>query len=151
MPIAGRKPKADRSQVRHRNPAAHDWTEVPNVPFEGGPKLPTRYRVDAESGQTFAVAWPPRTEAWWETVSSMPHCVLWTASDWDFALDTAEVHARFVEGGSATELRIREKLLGTTLDARRDLRIRYVEPKASAASGTPGGVVQIDDYRSLYG
>ncbi|MEV2236688.1 hypothetical protein [Micromonospora sp. NPDC049891] len=68
-------------------------------------------------------------------------------------MDTAEVHARFVEGGSATELRIREKLLGTTLDARRDLRIRYVDPKpaASPAGAAGAGVTKLDDYRSLYG
>lgn len=150
MPLAGRKPKADRSQVRHRNPAAHDWTEVPNVPFAGErPKLPPRYR-STEDGKPVRVSWPARTKSWWETVSTMPHCVLWTSSDWEFALDTAETHARFVEGHNATELRIREKLLGTTLDARRDLRIRHVDPKPSTSSaGT--GVTNLDDYRSLYG
>jgi len=151
MPVAGRKPKADRSQVRHRNPSAHDWTEVPDVRFERGPELPERCRVDPETGQTLSVAWPPRTEVWWATVSAMPHCVLWSAADWEFAFDTAEIHARFVEGEKAAELRIREKLLGTTLDARRDLRIRYVAPKAAATSAETGGVVRLDDYRELYG
>jgi len=151
MAVGGRKPKEDRSQVRHSVPAVHDWAEVPNVPYAGErPKLPTRYRMDPDDGVPVRVSWPARTKSWWATVSAMPHCVLWTPADWEFALDTAETHARFVEGGPAAELRIREKVLGTTADARRDLRIRYVDPKSTVVS-SPGEVVKLDDYRDLYG
>jgi hypothetical protein len=45
----------------------------------------------------------------------------------------------------ATELRNREKVLGTTIDSRRDLRIRYTEP----ASSPPAGVTNLDQYRDL--
>ena len=149
MPVAGRKPTPDRSQVRHRNPAAHDWVEVENTPYDGPrPELPARYKV-TEDGERVRVQWPARTRAWWESVSRMPHCRLWTDGDWQFALDTAEVHARFVEGDRAAELRIRERVMGTTSDALRDLRIRYVDP-APAAPVKPTGVVSIDDYRRLY-
>ena len=47
--------------------------------------------------------------------------------------------------GLATELRNREKVLGTTIDSRRDLRIRYTEP----ASSPPAGVTNLDQYRDL--
>ena len=47
--------------------------------------------------------------------------------------------------GLATELRNREKGLGTTIDSRRDLRIRYTEP----ASSPPAGVTNLDHYRDL--
>ena len=47
--------------------------------------------------------------------------------------------------GLATELRNREKVLGTTIDSRRDLRIRYTEP----ASSPPAGVTNRDQYRDL--
>jgi hypothetical protein len=47
--------------------------------------------------------------------------------------------------GLATELRNREKVLGTTIDSRRDLRIRYTEP----ASPPPAGVTNRDQYRDL--
>ena len=47
--------------------------------------------------------------------------------------------------GLATELRNREKVLGTTIDSRRDLRIRYTEP----ASSPPAGVTNLDQYRNL--
>lgn len=65
------------------------------------------------------------------------------------ALDTLELAAQFYDGGPvalATELRNREKVLGTTLDFRRDLRIRYTQPGASDA---PAGVTQLDSYRDL--
>lgn len=128
-------------------PAVHDWTEVENTPYDGpAPKLPTRYLID--EGTLVRAAWPAATKRWWQVVSRMPHCRLWTESDWQFALDTAEVHARFMGGSPATELRTREKVLGTTADARRDLRIRYVDPQPESS---PGEVVKLDDYRDLYG
>lgn len=137
MAVAGRKPKPE-GQRRNRVAPTHEWTEVENRPYAGPrPKLPRR-----EGG------WPARTKRWWETISTMPHCKLWTDADWEFALDTAESHARFMQGEhGGTELRIREKRMGTTLDTRRDLRIRYVDPEPEQAE--PAGVVQLDDYRDL--
>lgn len=77
----------------------------------------------------------------------MPHCVLWEKSDWQFAKDTAIIAAAFHAGDlvRAQELRQREKIMGTTADARRDLRIRYVEP---ARKGTPNNVKAIEEYRA---
>ena len=49
-----------------------------------------------------------------------------------FALDTLELAADFHKTGEprfGTELRNREKVLGTTLDYLRGLRIRYVEAR----------------------
>tara|TARA_B110000971_G_C19792522_1_gene400436 strand:- start:187 stop:438 length:252 start_codon:yes stop_codon:yes gene_type:complete len=77
----------------------------------------------------------------------MPHCILWQDSDWAFALDTAMVQAAASHGQvtAMAELRMREKVLGTTVDARRDLRIRYVEPEAEPLTVAP--VASIDDRR----
>jgi hypothetical protein len=36
-----------------------------------------------------------------------------------------------------------------TADDRRDLRIRYIDPKAPATEGDDPGVVKMDDYRNL--
>ena len=129
MVVAGRKAKA---QKRHRNQPTHDWAEVPQVPFEGAPNAP--------SG-----SWPARTKRWWKALSTMPHCVLWDVSDWEFAIDTGFLHAAFSRGElhRAAELRIREKVMGTTVDARRDLRIRYVEPVEEEREG----VAAIETYR----
>jgi hypothetical protein len=139
VPIAGRKPKPD-GQKRNRHQPAHEWTEVQNVPFRGGQKLPAR--------QPGGAAWPPRTKQWWAAISSMPHCSLWSAPDWQYALDTAQVHAQFSTGDMrmATELRNREKLLGNTFDSRRGLRIRYVSP--TDEDEEPAGVASLDEYRA---
>ena len=142
MPVAGRKPKP-QGQSRTRHKPTHEWIEVPNVPFPGR-DLP-ECRPDGRP-------WPEWTLRWWGVVSTMPHCVLWTESDWQFAADTALVAAEVHEGNSrlSTELRNREKVLGTTVDFRRDLRIRYVDPPEDD-EGAEAQVTRLDDYRELYG
>ncbi|KXF56152.1 hypothetical protein AXA44_02660 [Rhodococcus sp. SC4] len=149
MAIAGRKPKPEGQRV-NRHALKHDWTDVPDVPFEGAPKLPSK-RLQGKS-------WPTLTRRWWKAVSTMPHCVLWTDSDWQFAMDTALIAAEFHDGDvkASTELRSREKLLGTTMDFRRDLRLRYVDPQAFAGAtpaddDAPTGVARMDDYRDVLG
>lgn len=80
----------------------------------------------------------------------MPHCALWTTSDWESALDTLEIAARFHDNGGAswcTELRYRERAMGTAHDARQGMRIRYVEPLV--ADGPSAGVTVIGQYRNL--
>jgi len=130
MPVSGRKPN-EGAPVRHRVKPVHEWTEVEAVPFQG-PPLP--------GGR-----WSAKVLRWWKAISSMPHCVLWDESDWQFAMDSAEVAKRFYAGKmqAATELRNREKVMGTTVDFRRDLRIRYVDPKAEL----PEDIPSLEDYR----
>lgn len=156
MAVAGAKPKADRSQVRHRNPVA-DWTEVENVPFEGGPDLLPRASTPesewAAAGVIPGDGWPPATDHWWKVIRAMPHAKLWETGDWAFAQMTAEVHARTAEGWrgyTGAELRQREKLLGVYADARRDLRIRYIAPKNETDPPAGGdNVVSMSQYREL--
>lgn len=141
MPVTGRKPKPD-GQARNRNKPTHDWTEVVEVPFADAPKLPSKM----PNGMT----WPTWTRRWWGVVSAMPHCTLWTDSDWEFAFDTAALKGVFhlsPTNAMATEIRNREKVLGTTADYRRDLRIRYVDPSQPVEQAA--GVVKLDDYRDL--
>lgn len=228
MPVAGRKPKS--GPVRHRVKPVHNWTDVPDVPFDSAPvELPEKPRgadapeppeparplgsqgrklwartwraaggapIDEEallvlceqtdervtlrvkvlrdkdwrqraalraldtqvaqglaalglqSARTVPERWPAETRRWWLAVSRMPHCVIWTDADWQFAIDTACVAAAFHAGDArvAGELRQREKVLGTTTDARRDLRIRYVTPEAPEEAP---GVAVMDRYRRL--
>ncbi len=127
--VSGRKPKA---QHRHRVKPVHEWAEVPDVAFDGGPELPSDRQ------------WPDLTRRWWGAISHMPHCVLWTESDWRFALDSALVAAAFHAGDlrQAVELRQRERAMGMTAGARLDLRIRYVEPEAEEEPPS-----RIADYR----
>lgn len=139
MPAAGRKPKPE-DQRRNPNRPTFDWIQVVNVPYEGPvPELGGRV--------------PVRTMRWWRVVTRMPHCILWDDADWEFAVATAWVHAAFVkQGGSpsyASELRQREKLLGLTWDARRDLRIKYVEAVDEGGENAPVSIA--DRRRELEG
>lgn len=104
-----------------------EWTEVANRPFEGAspdlPKLPNRARYH------------PMVTTWWEMVRHMPHCERWTPTDWQYAVETAllkhffwtDAAAGEVKITAATEIRRREDNMGTTEEARRKLRIRYVD------------------------
>lgn len=146
MVMSGRKP-SDRPTV-HRNKPRVDWTEVVNVPYEGArPELPETREVINKAGDVSVYPIPDSTKEWWESVTRMPHCVLWSPSDWAFCSDTALVHAQAVTGviSAMAELRQREKILGTTFDARRDLRIRYVDPEDEPSQLAP--VDSLDDRR----
>lgn len=136
MPLPGTKPAETK---RRRNKDTHEWVEIDAVPYEGAPKLPKT--------QPNGNPWHPWTQDWWKAISRMPHCVLWDESDWRFAFETALVAAVLHSGDvrAATELRNREKVLGTTVDFRRDLRIRYVTPAATV----PEGVTALDEYRRM--
>lgn len=133
MPAAGRKPS---DGPKHgRTPVVHDWHEVPDVPYDGKkPSLPRHRRFVDKEGGVHRIPLHEQTRAWWRDVSTMPHCVLWAKSDWRFAVATALVADMLYQGDrqAAAELRMRERVLGTTLDARRDLRIRYVKSEAAA-------------------
>jgi hypothetical protein len=58
------------------------------------------------------------------------------------------VHASASHGSVTAmgELRQREKIMGTTVDARRDLRIRYIDPEPEAP--IIAAVASIDDRRA---
>lgn len=147
MAVAGRKPAAS-GQTRHRVKPSTEWTEVPNVPYAGDvPDLLSSRTVITRDGQV-QVDLQPLTLQWWESVTTMPHCVLWAPSDWMFALTTATVADAAFCGisSAATELRNREKVMGTTVEFRRDLRIRYIDAPVAAESAE---VTNIADYRDL--
>lgn len=151
MPAAGRKPK--EGEKRNRMPPVHEYRNIERVPFKGKPPvtLPTKRQVSTKDG---LVELPilQQTKDWWRAVSRMPHCVLWAETDWQFALVTALVADAAFRGDlkAVGELRQRERIIGTTDDARRDLRIRYVEPEKPApkTKASPAQVVQLDDRRS---
>lgn len=136
MPARGTKPTDGPKHFRGQS--AIDWTEVPDRPFAG--KVPVSLPAKRELGGE-SVAVLSLTKTWWATIRKMPHCALWRESDWLFALESALVADSAFRGSTSasTELRQREKILGTTFDARRDLRIRYVSVTApKAAEPEPG-------------
>ena len=151
MPVTGPKPREDREQVRHRNPVAEgaEWLEVVDLPHDG-PKLGARPEspgILSDRPLGMPAGWPDATLEWWEAVRTMPHAARWSRAEWATAMTAAEAHARFVEGwkgcASGAEVRQREKLLGMTADARRDLRIRYVKAPDPDAE-LPANVTRVD-------
>lgn len=137
MAVTGPAPKQSK---RRQNPDTFAWISVANRPFGGiSPELD-------------ASVWPDATLAWWETIRQMPHCVLWSKSDWEFALETAAIHAAFQQGDlkQAPELRLRAAKMGITYEDRMKLRIRYVdeeEPAAESKKSKSGKVTSIDSRR----
>lgn len=145
MGMAGRKPS--ERPVVHRVKPTVDWTDIVNVPYSGiVPELPLS-RTILKDGEPIEIPLETRTRNWWNAVTKMPHCILWQDSDWMFAVDTAMVHAQASHGSvsAIAELRQREKIMGTTVDSRRDLRIRYVEPEVEPILEL---VTNIDDRRN---
>jgi hypothetical protein len=69
--------------------------------------------------------------------------------DWEYARDAIELAAAaFIHRTKVsllTELRYREKVMGTTWSSRQDLRIRYIAP----GNSPPASVTQLDTYRNL--
>jgi len=106
-----------------------DWTEVPDVLYEGAspdlPRLPGRRKYHELAVQ------------WWDMVRHMPHCRSWSPTDWQYAVETAMLKHFFwtdalgpdcdVKITLGQEIRRREDNMGTTEEARRKLRIRYIE------------------------
>jgi hypothetical protein len=106
-----------------------EWQDVPDAPYTGPGS-------DRDLPEIPGLPWYPQTVAWWEVVRTMPHCRLWTASDWLWAIDTAILRNQcFGElfGGAlpvnlVSEMRQRENIMGVSMEARRKLGIRYVDP-----------------------
>lgn len=72
------------------------------------------------------IPWPAKTRQWWASLPDTPGSDGWTASDWEFLMTTALVHAD-VWGNSnfdrLSELRVREEEMGITPSARKKLGI----------------------------
>lgn len=78
------------------------------------------------------IDWPMPTLAWWETWRRSPQAATFTATDWDFLVDTALLHARFWAGDEkvAAELRLRVAKFGATPEDRARLRMQLGDPNA---------------------
>ena len=145
MAITGRPPKPPGQAVT-RHASSTTWVEVEDRPYKGPvPALPQRV-------PGFECAWPRRTRSVWAAWSRMPHCILWSPADWQFAIDTVTVAALFHETAEpkyAAELRAREKVLGTTFDARQSLRIRYIEPEVKPRAKGGATLIVLEEYARL--
>ncbi|TCO54153.1 hypothetical protein [Actinocrispum wychmicini] len=103
--MAGRGPTPkDPAKRRRRNADPTPPTVVAPDGQVRGPELPD------------TVDWPEQTRQWWNTWRTSPQAQSMTATDWDFLLDTALLHAELWSGVAsvAPKLRLRVGKLGAT-------------------------------------
>lgn len=134
-----------------------EWVDVADRPYDGPspdlPALPRRKR------------WHPMVSQWWDQVRRMPHCLLWRPTDWTYAIETALMKQGYWDAydkgeavtTAAVDIRRREDQMGTTQEALRKIRIRYVDPDLVAsedddddvefepAAGAPDNVTSLTD------
>lgn len=139
--MAGRGPAPKdpaRRARRHRDP-------VPTTLLRHEAVRPPRWPKARPDGR----AWPAATVAWWRTWVRSPQAEHFGSTDWSFLLDTALVHARFVEGDldRAGELRLRVAKFGATMEDRARLRMQFAAADEADARRPPAA----DTARERYG
>jgi hypothetical protein len=128
--MAGRGPAPKDAATRRRRNADPVPTSV--VSSDGrmrGPRLPADVLPEGEE-------WHARTQAWWNTWRKSPQAKTFTATDWDFLLDTALMHHTMwakARWEFAAELRLRAAKFGATPEDRARLRIQVDAPESKPA------------------
>lgn len=87
------------------------------------------------------IEWPERTREWWAMWGGSPMAEHFMASDWDYLLDTALLHAAVWGSGDFSklaELRLRVAKFGQTPDDRARLQIQFADAD-NASGGKPAG------------
>jgi hypothetical protein len=97
--------------------------------------------------------WHPRTKAWWDTWRRSAQAQTFTATDWDFLLDTALMHHTMwakARWEFAAELRLRAAKFGATPEDRMRLKIEVEGPgeKQKPPSAADGSVTDIASRRA---
>ena len=132
--MAGVGPAPKPAGRRARRNAAPEMRVVHVEPV-AQPELPSIH-VE-QDGELVEFAWPARTQQWWAMWAESPLSGEFSASDWEFLLDTAMLHARFWRGAMsvAPELRLRVAKFGATPEDRARLRITFAQADQIEAKG----------------
>lgn len=97
------------------------------------PEFDVQVEIDGE-GSSQRFVWPEATRRWWATWGAEPMAQGFNATDWDFLLDTALLHAKVWGQGQLKllpELRLRVAKMGATSEDRARLRITYAQADAA--------------------
>ena len=133
MPGHGPAPK-DPEKRRRRNAPTIPTTILATDEELRGPDLPEGVLPDGED-------WHQRTLTWWTTWRESPQAQAFTATDWDFLIDTALMHHTMWLKGRwefASELRLRAAKFGATPEDRARLRMQITaEPVAGRVEEKP--------------
>ena len=94
--------------------------------------------------------WPLRTRVWWDVWRDSPQAEHFTATDWEFLLETALIHAKFWAGETshAGELRLRVAKFGATMEDRARLRMQFAQADEADARRPDNGT---NGARAMYG
>lgn len=106
---------------------------------------PPRFPATRPDGQP----WPAATKAWWRTWLRSPQAEHFGSTDWSYLLDSALLHAAFVDGDlkQAAELRLRLAKFGATPEDRMRLRMGFAAADEMDARRAPPG----DTAKQRYG
>jgi hypothetical protein len=130
--MAGRGPAPkDPATRRRRNAPAVPTTVIASDDQLRGPELPD---------DALDEPWHSRTLAWWKTWRESPQAQAFTATDWDFLLDTALMHHTMWSKGRwefASELRLRAAKFGATPEDRARLRMQVSPPAPAPTDEKP--------------
>ena len=131
--MAGRGPTPKDPATRRRRNVAPPQTLIAPDDEIRGPDLPIDVLPDHEQ-------WHPRTREWWRTWRRSPQAQSFTATDWDFLIDTALMHHTMWSKGRwefASELRLRAAKFGATPEDRQRLRMQVTAAEPKAAESSP--------------
>lgn len=120
----GRAPAQNLSRPRDQRRREQEIVTVEADDELRGPELPEGFD------------WPVATKDWWATWRRSPQAKTFTATDWDFLLDTAVLHAEYWGGDLkvAGELRLRVAKFGATPEDRARLKLEVAKPAETPTS-----------------
>jgi len=135
--MAGRGPAPSKERSQRVRPGR-------NVPETTAIAADDELRGPALPDDALSEPWHSRTLAWWQTWRCSAQAVTFTATDWDFLIDTALMHHTMWSKGRwefASELRLRAAKFGATPEDRLRLRMQVtvqVEPEAAKPASRYG-------------
>lgn len=137
--MAGHGPAPTDPDYRARGSRSDKGHEVQKLAFTPV-RAPRLESIDRPGGDP----WPAMTLRWYQNWQTQPQAARFTATDWDFLIETAFLHAAMVEGDYklAPEVRLRVAKFGATPEDRARLRLQFAdgdEPPSDGAQKPPAG------------